>query len=142
MIAKLAWWVLSRRDSFCVQVLRAKYKVGCNWLLKNPSKNASFVWRGIEGARSLLARGACRLVGSGNDILVWGDPWIPDLPNFIPQPRNPNQDMQCLVVAQLMKEDKSGWNEEQLHLLFDDAMVSTIKNIPRWCVGQEDNGFG
>uniref|UniRef100_A0A2N9ELJ7 RNase H type-1 domain-containing protein n=1 Tax=Fagus sylvatica TaxID=28930 RepID=A0A2N9ELJ7_FAGSY len=141
MIAKLAWWVLSRRDSFCVQVLKAKYKVGCNWLLKNPSKNASFAWRGIEGARSLLARGACWLVGSGNDILVWRDPWIPNLPNFIPQPRNPNQDMQFLVVAQLMKKDKSGWNEKQLHLLFDDATVSTIKNISRWCVGQEDNGF-
>jgi hypothetical protein len=91
MIAKLAWWVLSRRDSFCVQVLRAKYKVGCNWLLKNPSKNASFVWRGIEGARSLLAQGACRLVGSGNDIVVWRDPWIPDLPNFIPPPIIPTK---------------------------------------------------
>jgi hypothetical protein len=32
MIAKLAWWVLSRRDSFCVRVLRSKYKVGSNWL--------------------------------------------------------------------------------------------------------------
>jgi hypothetical protein len=50
--------------------------------------------------------------------------------------------MQCLIVAQLMKEDKSGWNEEQLHLLFDDATISTIKNTPRWCVGSEDNGFG
>uniref|UniRef100_A0A2N9IIA7 Reverse transcriptase zinc-binding domain-containing protein n=1 Tax=Fagus sylvatica TaxID=28930 RepID=A0A2N9IIA7_FAGSY len=116
MIAKLAWWVLSRRDSFCVQVLRAKYKVGCNWLLKNPSKNASFVWRGTLGFLIYL--------------ILFLNPVIP------------TKICKCLVVAQLMKEDKSGWNEEQLHLLFDDAMVSTIKNIPRWCVGQEDNGFG
>ena len=32
MIAKLAWWVLSNRDSFYVRVLRSKYKVGFNWL--------------------------------------------------------------------------------------------------------------
>jgi hypothetical protein len=32
MIAKLAWWVLSGRDSLCVKVLRAKYKVGNSWL--------------------------------------------------------------------------------------------------------------
>jgi hypothetical protein len=30
MIAKLAWWVLSGRDSFCVTVLKAKYHMGSN----------------------------------------------------------------------------------------------------------------
>jgi hypothetical protein len=50
MIAKLAWWVLSNRDSFCVTVLRAKYKVGNKWLNTRLAKSASFTWRGIEGA--------------------------------------------------------------------------------------------
>jgi hypothetical protein len=37
MIAKLAWWVLSGRDSFCVKVLRAKYHVGSEWLSSRPA---------------------------------------------------------------------------------------------------------
>ncbi len=84
MIAKLAWWVLSNRDSFCVTVLRAKYKVRNKWLTARPAKNASFSWKGIEGARSLIKLGACKLVGSGDNILVWEEPWIPDLPHFRP----------------------------------------------------------
>jgi hypothetical protein len=48
MIAKLAWWMLSNRDSFCVKVLRAKYKVGNKWLNAKPAKSASLTWRGIE----------------------------------------------------------------------------------------------
>ena len=71
MIAKLVWWVLLGRDSFCVKVLKAKYHVCSNWLDSPPPKSASFVWRCIKGAKSLLARGACKLVGSGDSILVW-----------------------------------------------------------------------
>jgi hypothetical protein len=71
MIAKLAWWVLSERDSFCVKVLRAKYKVGNHWLHDSPASSASFSWRGIERSRNLLAKAACRLEGLDESILVW-----------------------------------------------------------------------
>jgi hypothetical protein len=77
MLSKLAWWILSDRDSFCVKVLRGKYKVRFNWLSCSPTKSSSFAWKGIESTRSLLAKGACRLVGNGVNTLVWEDPWIP-----------------------------------------------------------------
>jgi hypothetical protein len=47
MIAKLTW-VLLRQDSFCVKVLRAKYKVRNKWLQSRPTRNASFTWKGLE----------------------------------------------------------------------------------------------
>ena len=47
-IVKLAWWVLSNRDSFCVRILRAKYKVGFKWLNSNPVPSDSFSWKGVE----------------------------------------------------------------------------------------------
>ena len=96
VIAKLAWWVLSERDNFCVKVLRAKYKVGNKWLPSLPAKSASFSWRGLENARPHLIQGACRLVGSRENTLVWGDPWIPDAPCFLPQPRENFDTIQCL----------------------------------------------
>ena len=98
-IAKLAWWVLSRRDGFCVRVLRAKYRVGNKWLSSNLARSASPSWRGIEGARTILKRGACKLVGAGDSILVWEDTWILGMPSFIPHPKNLNLDPQCLVVS-------------------------------------------
>ena len=86
MVAKLAWWVVSNRDSFCIRVLRAKYKVGNSWLQANPASSASFTWRGLESARPLLIKRACRLVGFGTSILVWRDLWILDLPSYTPSP--------------------------------------------------------
>ena len=69
-IAKLAWWILSGRDSFCVKVLRAKYEVDSKWLQARPAVSASFSWRGLEGVRSHLSKGVCLLVGNGNNILI------------------------------------------------------------------------
>ena len=137
MIAKLAWWVLSNRDNFCVKVLRAKYKVGSNWLQARPTGAASFSWRGLEGVRYILAKGACHLVGSGDNILVWRDLWIPNPPDYLPQPRD-NVEPQCLAVAQLMNHDKLGWDENKLKDLFNEETVLAIKNIPRWSREQED----
>ena len=81
------------RDSFCVKILKAKYKVGRNWLSSNLIKGASWCWKSLEGVKHLLKTGAYRFVGSGRDILVWEDPWIPDLPNFVPKLR---QELECI----------------------------------------------
>ena len=115
-----------------MKVLKAKYRVNSNWLHANPSNSASFSWRDIEGVKSTLVKGACRLVGSGVSILVWNDPWIPSLPNFCPHPRDGLLDQQCLSVSQLMNLDKSGWDLDVLKSLFEPDSVRAILNIPRW----------
>ena len=130
MLSKLAWWILSNRDNFCVKVLRGKYKVRFNWLSCSPTKSSSFAWKGIESTWSLLAKGSCRLVGNGVNMLVYEDPWIPDLPGFVPLPRSSNDPPFSLVVAQLMDDGRNGWNMDKLSLYFDDNTVAAILNIP------------
>uniref|UniRef100_A0A2N9J298 CCHC-type domain-containing protein n=1 Tax=Fagus sylvatica TaxID=28930 RepID=A0A2N9J298_FAGSY len=98
-----------RRDSFCVKILRAKYRVDSKWLFSSSPKSAFFSWRGIEGVKSFLARGACKLVGSGDSILVWNDPWILGLSSFKPCPRLDHQPLQSLAVSQLMSQDRTGF---------------------------------
>ena len=132
MLAKLAWWVLSNRDSFCVKVLRAKNKVTNHWLQATASRNASFTWKGLEGVRPLLTQGACLLLGSGEQILVWDEPWILELPHFKPQPNISIGNPQVLVVESLMLADKCGWDLSKLRQLFDDATIQAILNIPLW----------
>ena len=111
--------------------------VPTGWIPPHP-KSASFVWRGIEGAKSLLARGACKLVGSGDSILVWNEPWIPGLPDFKLVPKASLDIIPCLTVAQLMNEAKSHWNQNILSSLFDQDTILAIQNIPRWRVNQQD----
>uniref|UniRef100_A0A2N9HKH4 Reverse transcriptase zinc-binding domain-containing protein n=1 Tax=Fagus sylvatica TaxID=28930 RepID=A0A2N9HKH4_FAGSY len=102
------------------------------------AKLAWWVLSGIEGAKSLLARGACKLVGSGDSILVWNEPWIPRLPDFKPVPKASLDIIPCLTVAQLMNEAKSQWNQNMLSSLFDQDTILAIQNIPRWRVNQQD----
>ncbi|GMY33808.1 dehydrodolichyl diphosphate synthase 2 [Fagus crenata] len=93
----------------------------------------------LESARVILFKGACRLVGSKENILVWGEPWIPDLPFFLPIPCENIDTTQVMAVDQLMSLRKNGWNVDKLKDLFDDATVLAIKNIPRWSPSQEDS---
>jgi hypothetical protein len=78
------------------------------------------------------------LVGPGNKILVWRDPWILDMNSFLPQPRDIVCTPQSMAVADLMTQDKLGWDMTKLNELFNDATVQAIKNIPYWSLGQED----
>ena len=110
MIDKLAWWVLSGMDSFCVKVLKAKYHVSSNWLDFPSIRSASFVWRGIEGVKYLLAMGACKLVRSGDSILVWSKPWVLRLLTFKPLPKAAMDSIPCIVVSQLMIHSRTDWN--------------------------------
>ena len=87
-------------------MLRAKYKVDSKWLQARLVALASFSWRGLEGVRSHLSKEACLLVGNGNNILVWRDPWVPDLPSFSPLPCDSLEAFRSLSVADLMSQDK------------------------------------
>ncbi|XP_075636485.1 uncharacterized protein LOC142608673 [Castanea sativa] len=66
----------------------AKYKVRANWLRAPKAFNASWVWKGIERVKNIIKLGVCKLVGSGNSILVLEDPWLPDKSSFFPTPRS------------------------------------------------------
>ena len=78
------------------------------------------------------------LVGSGEQILVWNDPWIPNLPHCKPQSCIPMDIPHVIVVNSLMTQDKSGWDLSKLQSLFDDATIQAILNIPKWNTTQSD----
>ena len=66
-----------KRDSLCMRIPRANYKVRNDWLQKNPPKRASPVWKAIERAKKLIEKRACYLIGDGTSVDAWIDPWIP-----------------------------------------------------------------
>lgn len=87
ILAKLAWLMVSGKQSLCMEFLRTKYKVSNNWITEEPVKSASPTWRVIEAAKKLIEKGACCLLGDGKSIDIWSDPWILWIVNFKPQPK-------------------------------------------------------
>jgi hypothetical protein len=88
-LAKLSWMVASKRDNPCWRAIRSKYKIIDRWLREEPKKYATHTWRAMGKLKPLIISGVYFLVGDGFSIDVWKEPWVPWLPNFTPDPRNP-----------------------------------------------------
>ena len=129
LLAKLAWMIASNRDSLCMNLLRSKYKVRVNWIQSEPSKNASPTWKAIEKTKTLVAKGACYLVGNGASISVWEDPWIPWLDGFKPFPKDGSIQRNPLMVSHLIYTEDHCWNVPLLSEFFNSETVEAIKKI-------------
>ena len=83
--------------------------------------------KSLVGTKHLLFEAACLLVGNGESIRTWSDPWVPNLPGFIPSPKaGVNPDL-ALIVSQLLNQDCSGWDIAKLRHFFEDSMVDNIR---------------
>ena len=77
------------------------FKLRANWLNSPKASNASWAWRSSENGKDILKQGACKLVDSRESILVWEDPWLPDMLSFMPIPKDLTRSS-CLMVWQLV----------------------------------------
>uniref|UniRef100_A0A2N9GNN9 Reverse transcriptase domain-containing protein n=1 Tax=Fagus sylvatica TaxID=28930 RepID=A0A2N9GNN9_FAGSY len=129
LLAKLAWMVVSNRNSICMKLVRSKYKVRGDWLFKDPVKNSSPLWRAIEKTKKLITKGACFFVGDGTSINVWKDPWIPWLQDFKARPKNDNDQQFPIMVSSLIDSNSHCWKQELLEQLFDSTTKEAINKI-------------
>ena len=129
MLSKFAWWILVGKESQCVQLLKAKYKVRRNWLYSSSPSNASWCWRSMEKAKEILIKCACWSVGDGKSILVWEDPWVPECPNFRPRPLSEESRNMSLAVNYFFNQEGTNWDNLKLQETFDQDSVKKIKAI-------------
>ncbi|KAF3973883.1 hypothetical protein CMV_002734 [Castanea mollissima] len=76
------------------------------------------------------------LVGDGNTVRIWEDPWIPDLPNFIPSPREGTNPEMTLTISQLVNQE--GWDLTKIRNTFDEATTQLIQKIPLSLLAPKD----
>lgn len=121
--------VATKRDSLCMQILRAKYKIKHYWLWFNPPRSASPIWKAIKQAKSIIIKGACYLIGDGSSIDVWPNPWVPWYQGFIPKPRDENSTQLSIKVSHLIDHDLHYWKASIINNLFDSASAKAILSI-------------
>lgn len=100
-----------------------------DFLTASLGHNPSFTWRSIFRARDLLAEGLVWLVGSGQDIRIWKDKWLPTPTTFaLMSPVNTLPEFAS--VANLICKQDRRWNGPLIDSIFLDYEAKTIKAIP------------
>jgi hypothetical protein len=72
-----AWRLIQEPDSLCARLLRAKYYPNGNLLDTAFVQNTSQSWQGVMHGLELLKTGAIRRIGSGSQVHIWRDSWVP-----------------------------------------------------------------
>jgi hypothetical protein len=80
MLAKQSWRLLSKPDSLCARVLKAKYYPNCSLLSAGPKQRSSYTWQSILAGLKTFKRGHIWRIGSGEKVNIWEDHWIPTSP--------------------------------------------------------------
>ena len=70
------------------------------------------------------------MIGSGDSVRIWEDHWILNHPHFRPNLRENAFMGGAIVVSQLLNHSKTQWDISKLRYIFDDAMVTSICQIP------------
>ena len=81
-MTKLGWKFLTQPSKLWVQILKAKYCKGSNFLDVIPNQTKSDIWRDILKGRELLNQGLVYNVGNGEDISLWFHHWVGDEPLY------------------------------------------------------------
>lgn len=78
LLAKQGWRLLSNPTSLIARLYKALYFPRCSFLDADMGEVPSFSWRSIMEARPVLQAGVIWKVGSGTNINIWNDNWIPN----------------------------------------------------------------
>lgn len=113
LLAKLSWRVLTHTDILLSRVLLGKYCHKESFLLCSPPTNASHGWRGIIEGRKVLTKGLGWLIGDGDSVRVWDDPWLSTSEPLTPIGPRPLH-LANLKVSDLIHRDSNTWNWDRI----------------------------
>ncbi|KAA3480901.1 reverse transcriptase [Gossypium australe] len=128
LLSKQGWRLLQYPKSLVAKVFKAKYfsdGAFCNSLLGNSS---SYVWRSIWATKKSLAEGLSWRVGTGTNISVFEDAWVPNYANRLLMSDVVNAHF--VKVAELISNTERNWNEDLIKNTFPDAEAELILQIP------------
>ncbi|PRQ38153.1 putative RNA-directed DNA polymerase [Rosa chinensis] len=135
MLAKQGWGLISNPASLIARLFKARYYPNCSFWEADMGESPSFSWRSILTSRPVLKAGTQWQIGTAQQIDIWKENWIPDVPfGTLTRPVHCEFDM----VADLIDGDSRRWSIQVLHTLFPPTIVEKIMCIPLSRNGRSD----
>lgn len=135
-LGKLSWRILHNPDILLSRVLIGKYCHSESFLTVTEKSAVSHGWRGVLVGRDLLQQNIGWVVGNGNSIKAWQEPWLSATEQKRPMGPAP-EGSENITVADLLMEDSMMWNEEKIQEIFP-PWETTIRSIKPSITGAPD----
>ncbi|KAA3465749.1 reverse transcriptase [Gossypium australe] len=128
LLAKQGWRLLNFLNSLVARAFKAKYFPNTNFLHLRLGSLCSYIWRNIWATKGTLEKGLLWKVGTGSNISISQDTWIPDYVNG--RLLSSFDNLQCDKVAELISSNETEWNKELIVNTFPADVAELILRIP------------
>ncbi|KAL5560150.1 hypothetical protein UlMin_036361 [Ulmus minor] len=135
LLAKQGWRFIRNLDSLVGKVLKACYFPNGDFLNARKGKHASLVWRSLVWGREIIERGSRWRVGSGRNIDIFKDRWLPEPSNF--KVTTPPMLPGIFKVA-ILRLNNGDWNKALIEYLFNADDAKAILSLPIGSLDHDD----
>lgn len=128
LLAKISWRILRNPTCLLARCLLGKYCKSEPFLSCKAPSTASHGWRSVLIGRDLLLKQLGWVVGTGESIDAWKDPWLSYCDQKRPYGPVPEH-LQSLKVSDLILQDTCEWDVEKIEqsLPFHREQILKIK---------------
>ncbi|CAN1726075.1 LINE-1 retrotransposable element ORF2 protein [Linum perenne] len=134
LLGKQAWRMLTNPSALWVRLLKSLYFPHTDFLNASRGRRPSWIWSSICKAKEVIRLGAFKGLGSGRDISVANDPWIPYLDSF----RITGFTNEDTRMADWIQNDRREWNMDVIALSCTHNEMEAIKRIPIGPIDMDD----
>ncbi|XP_073137676.1 uncharacterized protein [Henckelia pumila] len=147
LLSKLGWKLLTDPTSLASWVLKARYYPVGDFLNVKIGANPSYIWRSIMQSQHIVRQGVRWRIGTGYNVKIWGDPWLPDSDNpFVIT--DCLSDISHVKVSALINPSNGCWDADLIKALFVERDQHLILSISlshhptkdKWIWMYEKNG--
>jgi hypothetical protein len=136
MLAKQCWRLIQNPESLVARVLSAKCYPDGNILNAGPKSGSSYTWQSIVAELQTFRRGYIWRIGTGVQINIWHDHWIPSSPDRKVLTRRGATLLS--KVEELIDPHTGVWDEDLIRSIFHPLDVGRILQIPLNVEGVDD----
>ncbi|CAG7897909.1 unnamed protein product, partial [Brassica rapa] len=129
LLAKIGWRILKNPTCLLARCLLGKYCQSETFLKCQAPSSSSHGWRGVLMGRDLLKNQLGWMVGSGESIEIWSEPWLSHCEQVRPFGPAPEH-LQHLKVADLFLPGSTDWDVEKLEQVLPFHKEQILKIRP------------